>query len=510
MPANRSQQQVPLLPLSTTTTTSSTSTSSSKHLFLFLIILLFILFVTIQIAIVQYFSMQNTSSADSSQKEISDHSTKVEQQLQSLQQKVDHLQSRISNYTNTPIYPIVKPPPSPLYNHVHIFYYMWYGNPKFDNGNFLHWNHMVLPHWQANVNQRYPQINSHFQPIPLNDIGSNFYPMRGLYSSRDAQLRADQFSSLADKAHVYVLVISWWGQTTIDHQNELQHKDAKIEPYDTMVEGLIKQCEQMNIKVVFHLEPYKGRTAQSTKLDLQYIVDKYGHSPALLKMKKSSLLPNSASNTVKKEEEEAELPLIYLYDSYLVDAKDWNQVFNPSLSTSIRNTKHDCIILGLYLDNMKSEREILESHFDGFYTYFAAKGFTYGSTITNWNSIANFAAKNNLIFVPSVGPGYIDDRIRPWNGENTRSRDGGRYYEEMFGKAIDLVKQGNLKLVSITSYNEWHEGTQIEEAIPQKNSNPDKPFEYLNYEPHTPTHYLDLTRKFVDEFVTTLQEHIKR
>ena len=51
-----------------------------------------------------------------------------------------------------------------------------------------------------------------------------------------------------------------------------------------------------------------------------------------------------------------------------------------------------------------------QAHFDGFYTYFAANGFTYGSTIKNWNILSKFAKTNNLMFVPSVGPGYLDTR----------------------------------------------------------------------------------------------------
>ena len=51
-----------------------------------------------------------------------------------------------------------------------------------------------------------------------------------------------------------------------------------------------------------------------------------------------------------------------------------------------------------------------QANFDGFYTYFASNGFTYGCNIKNWNILSKFARNNNLIFAPSVGPGYIDTR----------------------------------------------------------------------------------------------------
>ena len=105
----------------------------------------------------------------------------------------------------------------------------------------------------------------------------------------------------------------------------------------------------------------------------------------------------------------------------------------------------------------------MDSGFDAAYTYFASDGFTYGSTISNWPTMARFAATHHLLFVPSVGPGYDDSKIRPWNKRNSKARMGGRYYEQMWSAAMGA----GATLVSITSYNEWGEGTQIEPALPK-------------------------------------------
>lgn len=69
--------------------------------------------------------------------------------------------------------------PPPNY-YLHAFYYTWYGNPNFD-GKYIHWDHPQLPHWDFKVAQGYPQGRH----IPPDDIGSNFYPALGAYSSRD-------------------------------------------------------------------------------------------------------------------------------------------------------------------------------------------------------------------------------------------------------------------------------------------------------------------------------------
>lgn len=69
--------------------------------------------------------------------------------------------------------------PPPNYN-IHAFYYTWYGSPKFD-GKYLHWDHPLLPHWDPKVAAAFPTG----QHSPPDDIGSNFYPALGAYSSRD-------------------------------------------------------------------------------------------------------------------------------------------------------------------------------------------------------------------------------------------------------------------------------------------------------------------------------------
>lgn len=68
----------------------------------------------------------------------------------------------------------------PLNYFLHVFYYSWYGNPQFD-GKYIHWNHPVLEHWDPRIAKNYPQGRH----APPDDIGSNFYPELGSYSSRD-------------------------------------------------------------------------------------------------------------------------------------------------------------------------------------------------------------------------------------------------------------------------------------------------------------------------------------
>lgn len=182
--------------------------------------------------------------------------------------------------------------------------------------------------------------------------------------------------------------------------------------------------------------------------------------------------------------------MYYIYDSYLLSEDNWALFLKPGAKHSIRNTPYDGIFLGLLVEE-KHKRSILSSGFDGMYTYFATNGFTYGSSYRNWRSMKAFCDANSLIFIPSVGPGYIDTNIRPWNSQNTRNRIKGRYYET----ALSAALESGSKMVSITSFNEWHEGTQIEMAVPKSGR-----VAYLDYLPHKPGIYLQITRKWADKF----------
>lgn len=185
------------------------------------------------------------------------------------------------------------------------------------------------------------------------------------------------------------------------------------------------------------------------------------------------------------------LPLFYIYDSYLLSPDIWARLLKSTGTRSIRNTLYDAIVIALLVE-AKHTTEVLDAGFDGVYTYFATNSFSYGSSQNNWMSIKAFCDSNNLIFIPSVGPGYTDISIRPWNTQNTRNRVGGKYYEMSLRTALETRPE----IISVTSFNEWHEGTQIETAIPKKRGQA----AYLDYQPYKPTMYLDITRRWAQKF----------
>eukprot|EP00004_Rigifila_ramosa_P015104 TRINITY_DN3492_c0_g1_i2.p1 TRINITY_DN3492_c0_g1~~TRINITY_DN3492_c0_g1_i2.p1 ORF type:complete len:327 (+),score=56.98 TRINITY_DN3492_c0_g1_i2:65-982(+) len=285
---------------------------------------------------------------------------------------------------------------------VHAAYYSWYGNPTTD-GMWLHWNHEVLD-------------GSGNKFVPPDDIGANYYPELGCYSSLDRALVEEHVRQFV-RARIGVLNFSWWGRQTGDGQGGVT---------DHAVEMTMDVCAEYGVQVTFHLEPYTNRSAATTREDIAYILNKYGSHPAFYRLPVQRVVDGVP--TIRQ------LPLFYVYDSYLTPAAEWAEILNPASNQTIRNTELDSVMMGLYVFH-DSKAFLLDGHFDGFYTYFATDGFTDGSTTANWPEIIEWANQNNLVSQLSIGPGYNDTRIRPWNAANARERNGLEYYTNMFTRA---------------------------------------------------------------------------
>ena len=332
---------------------------------------------------------------------------------------------------------------------LHVFYYNWYGNPEFD-GEYRHWAHDVLKKNSEDT------TTGHF-PGGEN-IGANYFPLLGTYSCNDSSV-IKKHMEMISRAGVGVVILTWWGKGSFEDNN---------------VRLIMEIAQQFDIKIGFHIEPFPERNPQTVKEAIQYIVSNYGNHSAFLRMK-----------------DQGNKPLFYVYDSYLTTAEDWATILTDNGKNTIRGTNDDAVMIGLWV-NEKEEEFFTKSGFDGFYTYFASSGFTYGSTPANWSKMQKWAKSNNKLFIPCVGPGYIDTRIRPWNAQNTKDREGGEYYDRMFDSAIN----SGSSIIGITSFNEWHEGTQIEPSIKKEIPG----FNYQNFLPKEEWYYIDRTKYWSDRF----------
>ena len=163
------------------------------------------------------------------------------------------------------------------------------------------------------------------------------------------------------------------------------------------------------LRVAVHLEPYGGRSAASVSGDLAYL------------------------RTLGVAD-------VYVYDSTTIADQDWLAV--NAEATGIR-----------LFANTRLPGKAAAGGFAGLYTYDV---LLYGADL--FPRMCAQARRLRLVCAPSVGPGYDARHATP--DTRVRSRRDGRRYDSMWNGAV----RGNADIVTITSYNEWHEGTQIEPA----------------------------------------------
>ena len=208
---------------------------------------------------------------------------------------------------------------------VHAFYYAWYGNPKTDD-RYWNWNHPVAV--QKGPPRRFPGGD---------DIGANFYPELGCYSSNDPAV-VDAHMRQLRRAGVGVISTSWWGKDSFT---------------DRALPLLFRAAEKHGIKINFHIEPRlgpAGRDAKMVREAIVYLLDTFGHSPALY-----------------RDARRDGRAVFYIYDSYLTPADEWATVLAPDGENTIRGMPYDATVIGLWVKQDETAF-FLSGHFDGLYT----------------------------------------------------------------------------------------------------------------------------------------------
>ena len=172
----------------------------------------------------------------------------------------------------------------------------------------MHWQHEVLD-------------GSHELTKTPSDIGADFYPEVGLYSSSDPAIIDRHMQQMAS-AGIGVAVLSWYPAHLSDGQN------ADHPGYvDRLVRPTMDAAARVGVKVSFLLEPYtrpsgEEKGAHDFRKDMEYIRTTYGDHPAFYKW------------TWKGKT----LPMYYVYDSYKTSNSEWKDLLSSRGKHSIRGT----------------------------------------------------------------------------------------------------------------------------------------------------------------------------
>ncbi|GKY92922.1 hypothetical protein MPSEU_000261200 [Mayamaea pseudoterrestris] len=314
-------------------------------------------------------------------------------------------------------------------DNIQTFYYPWYANLETDK-KFRHW----AIAGRGNDNGVYDPLNK--------DLPSPFYPRLGAYSSSSSETLKLHMKWIR-RAGIGTIIVSWWGQGSEE---------------DKLIWKVMNAADDQGIKVGFYIEPYKGgyikdpsktnnegtRTPQTAKEDVKYLINTYGCHRAMYRRGGRPVFMFFAARS---------------YDEG--NQKEWAIVWKELYA----DPKYNPIVIA---HDVNLENRIIAGEWSG--------GHDYGTeaaedTSDDWPEIAEDYEDAGKIFYFTVSPGFDDTRLSNPD-KPIIERNNGKRYEDAWKKAINSKTNNNP--VIITSFNEWHEGTQIEPS----NATTIKPYTY--------------------------------
>ncbi|MBN2383256.1 hypothetical protein JXQ70_10270 [bacterium] len=379
----------------------------------------------------------------------------------------------------------------------HMFYYGWY------NG------HVNGGHWEQsrNLDDDWDGIcesNVNTYNLGWNNVGADHYPFLSDYVSNDDATISQHMNWIANKAKIGVIALSWWGIGSWES--------------DQLLSKLFYWARQYHVKICLHLENYK-----------------VGHVPpelkAIPKFTPAELM-NSIRHFINRARNEGYYddvvykvpgdgrPLAYVWAATLHEPTEWQAT---DAIPSIRDTPYDTMLIALSRDLTYF---VIPSGFDGGYDYGVARrdvDFVYNYDRNgnpqppHWGSTLGDFWDYNKMWVPMVGPGYSDNRAvcnhLPWwdgPGEHPgynfidlpRSGDSmcnsAFCYDYLWNEVLKTTdNRDKIVFTVITSFNEWHEGTQIEPAsISPPAPTYDSQIPYMVYPESNKFFYLDKTASY--------------
>jgi len=281
------------------------------------------------------------------------------------------------------------------------FYYTWYGRPE-NQGRWLHW--------------------SDVKPDEHDIASSTHYPAKGAYDSHDPEI-INYHIDLAKRNGVDAFICTWWGQGRFD-----DHAFGKV----------LDIGEKHNFEATIYWETAPGKDeakiAQAVN-DLMYVLQKYAHHKAFLRLDGK--------------------PVIFVYGRVMeqVSISEWQEIITR---TRQKYDKDFILIADGY-------QEGYARIFDGVHTYNIC-GWVQGKSPEalyelsgkSFSRSVQLAKKYGKISCITIIPGYDDTKIRK-PGINAERMDG-ETYRILWEQAI----KADPDWILITSWNEWHEGSEIE------------------------------------------------
>ncbi len=253
------------------------------------------------------------------------------------------------------------------------------------------------------------------------DCQLDMYPELGEYDSADQAVLTKQIN-WATQAGLNDLILAWRSTN-----NEMGQR------IDSHVPSLMASAAENNIKIPFMVDVYPNRTPQTVEADVAYLIKTYSKSPAWYTCCwPTPYLPSTSPKPVF---------LVYYSSSDNATPSSWTKVVDDI------HAKYGAVML---VHNNYDPTWVTVGHFDGMFQYGTSQPF-------NERTLAQ-SLPAKAWYLPTATPGFNAYLSKGWEG--VLDRNSGATYDQSWFNALDL---GNdMPMVSVTSFNEWTETSQIE------------------------------------------------
>jgi glycoprotein endo-alpha-1,2-mannosidase len=312
------------------------------------------------------------------------------------------------------------------------FYYPWYGTPSV-SGYWYHWN---------DANHNPDNITN-----GRRDISATDYPLLDVYDSNNETV-ISQHIQWAKQAGIGCFIISWWGINDFT---------------DNASKHIREICERDNFNFTFY---YESTTSINQALgDLNYLLNTYGNSPSYYKIDGRPVI-----FVFQRARDSLERGRYPFFDN------GWKDVVQDLKG----NGENPYIIMdfGGYEYDVKSFVDYFEGFVDGIHVYNDIAIFDVSPSAVQYiyRSASDLAHSYNKIFVATIVPGFDNTVASNYNNSLVVDRQDGATYS-LFWQIANASRPDGY---AVTSFNEWHEGTEIEPSREYGNQYLNLTFEFVN------------------------------
>ena len=287
------------------------------------------------------------------------------------------------------------------------FYYPWYTSPLGPSTHYDHW-----------------------EDVTEDSIyNSAHYPLHGAYDSNDENIIRSHMA-MAKQAGIDAFIVSWWG---------IRSYEEKPLP------AILSLADEMDMDVSLYYESVRELTKDDMVMELTYMFNSYASYPAFLR--------------------DSGTPVVFVY---AVSAYGRGPDFWLEVRQGLEENVGDVVLIG-----DTSDAAFL-GVFDGFHNYINLQEnveVLYGESIDRLE-VGYSPLDDDDLFAAAYSGEVVTVAVKPFMVTVTPgfdctswgrfdpyvSREDGETYNRYWETALDLDPHA----VLVTSWNEWHEGTEME------------------------------------------------